>query len=233
MKSLYSPVQDANVLQFPKTAGRTVGILLLLQLAAALTFPFILSMPVTLGSSAFLSAVAEHSTQIQLGVLLSFVGAALTVSLGIAMFRVFWFYSLSAAQLFLVACAVSCTVDLLHAGTILSMLSISSEFMTSNAADAGMYRVIGEAVATARHSTHSIQLLAIGAWMFIFYFFLFRFKLLPLTLALLGILGVALQVIGVTVMLFLGFPPIGEMAMPLLPIQITVAVWLITKGFKN
>ncbi|MDB5250568.1 MAG: hypothetical protein JWQ40_4962 [Segetibacter sp.] len=34
-------------------------------------------------------------------------------------------------------------------------------------------------------------------------------------------------------MMFLGYPSIGEMAMPLLPIQITVAVWLIIKGFNE
>ena len=34
-------------------------------------------------------------------------------------------------------------------------------------------------------------------------------------------------------MMLLGYRSIGEMAMPLLPIHITVAVWLIIKGFKD
>jgi hypothetical protein len=34
-------------------------------------------------------------------------------------------------------------------------------------------------------------------------------------------------------MMFLGYRVIGEMAMPMLPIQITVAVWLMVKGFEE
>ncbi len=78
-----------------------------------------------------------------------------------------------------------------------------------------------------------MQLLAIGAWMFVFYISLFRFKLIPRVLAVIGVIGVTLQFIGVTLMMLLGYRSIGEMAMPLLPIQITVAVWLIVKGFND
>ena len=213
--------------------GRTVGILLLLQLAAALTLPFILSKPITFRSPAFLTAVTEHSFQIRSAVLLSFVGSALTVYLGITAFQVLRLYSKPAALLFVVVCAVSCTLDVVQAGTILSMLSISNEFVTSGATDSHLYQVVGAAVASARRSAHYIQLLAIGAWLFVFYISLFRFKLVPRVLAFFGIVGVALQFVGVTLMMFLGYRSIGEMAMPLLPIQITVAVWLIIKGFKQ
>lgn len=215
------------------TVGRTVGILLVVQLIAALTLPFILTKPVTLGSPAFLTAVAEHSLQIRCAVLLSFVGSALTIYLGITAFQVFRLYSKSVALLFLVVCAVSCTLDIAQAGTILSMLSISNDFVNSGAANSEQYRVIGAVVASSRRSAHIMQLLAIGAWMFTFYVSLFRFNLIPRVLAAIGLIGVALQFIGVTLMMFLGYGVIGQMAMPLLPIQITVAVWLMIKGFNN
>ncbi len=215
------------------TIGRTVGILLLLQLAAALTLPFILSKPITFGTPAFLTAVAANSFQIRSAVLLSFVGSGLTVYLGITAFQVFRLHSKPGALLFAMVCAVSCTLDVVQAGSIMSMLSISNEFETSGAADSGLYKVVGAAVASARRSAHYTQLLAIGAWMFVFYISLFRFKLIPIVLAAIGIIGVTLQFIGVTLMMFLGYRSIGEMAMPLLPIQVTVAVWLIIKGFND
>ena len=215
------------------TSGRTVGIILLLQLATALTLPFILAKPITTGSPAFLTAVAEHSAQIRFSVLLSFVGSALTVYLGFAAFQVFQLYSKTAALLFLVVCAISCTLDLVQAGTIMSMLSMSNNFLASGAADSEIYNIVGAAVASARRSAHSTQLLAIGAWMFVFYTSLFRFRLIPRVLAGVGLIGVISQFIGVTLMMFLGYRSIGEMAMPLLPIQITVAVWLIIKGFNQ
>lgn len=214
------------------STGRLVGILLLLQLGAALTLPFILTAPITVGSPAFLTVSAEHSFQIRSAVLLSFAGSALTVYLGIAAFRVFRSYSLSAAILFLVVCAVSCTLDLMHAGTIMSMLSISNAYMADTAPDAAYYEVLGAAVASARRSTHIVQLLAIGAWLFVFYISLLRFKLVPRALAILGVIGVLLQFTGVTLMMLLGSPLVSEMAMPLLPIQVTVAIWLMIKGFN-
>ncbi|HVG41838.1 MAG TPA: DUF4386 domain-containing protein [Chitinophagaceae bacterium] len=219
--------------RFAFTIGRTTGIVLLLQLITALTLPFILTKPITLGSPAFLTAVAEHSSQIRMAVLLSFVGAALTVYLGITVFRGLQLYSKSAALLFLVVCTVSCILDVVHASTILSMLSFSNAFVTSGAPNAEVYQVAGIAVASARRSAHSTQLIAIGAWMFVFYISLLRFKLIPRVLAVMGIIGIALQFIGVTAMMLLGYRLIGEMAMPMLPIQITVAVWLIFKGFND
>ena len=224
-------VQPSSQLTF--IIGRRVGILLLLQLIAALTLPFILSKPITLGSPAFLTAAAKHSFQIRSAVLLSFAGSALTVYLGITMFQVFRIYNKSVALLFLVVCAVSCTLDLVQAGTIMSMLSISNEFVASGATDSGLYQVIGAMAASARRSAHITQLLAIGAWMFVFYISLFRFKLIPRVLTAIGVIGVTLQFTGVTLMMLLGYRLIGQMAMPLLPIQITVAVWLIIKGFNN
>jgi hypothetical protein len=212
--------------------GRRVGILLLLQLITALTLPFILSKPITVGSPAFLTAVPAHSFQ-RTAVLLAFIGSALTVYLGITMFQVFRLNSRSVALLFLVVCAVSCTLDLVHAGNIMTMLSISNQFLHSGASNAELYQVIGAAAASARRSAHLTQLLAIGAWLFVFYLSLFRFRLIPRVLAVIGIIGVALQFTGVTLMMLLGYPLIGQMAMPLLPIQIMVAVWLMIKGFNS
>jgi hypothetical protein len=212
--------------------GRHIGILLLCQLLAALTLPFILSKPITVGSPAFLTAVEEHSFQIRSSVFLSFIGSALTVWLGISMFKVLRRFNQSAAILFLIVCSMSCILDLVHAATILSMLSVSSSFVASGGTASELYQVVGSTVAYARRSAHITQLLAIGAWMFVFYISLLRFNLIPRVLAAIGVIGVAMQFTGVTLMMLLGRKPIGELAMPLLPIEITVGVWLILKGFK-
>jgi hypothetical protein len=228
-------IQEGNSVESSARAasaiGRKVGLLLLLQLVAALTLPFILSKALTSGTPAFLTAVARDSFQIRGAVLLSFVGSALTVYLGVTMFPVLRRYSKSAALVFLVVCAVSCTLDVVQAGTIMSMLAISNRYVEAGAVDSELYQVVGAAVASARRSAHATQLLGISTWMFVFYASLFRFRLLPRALAGLGAIGVISQFTGVTLMMFIGYPAIGPMAMPLLPIQIAVAVWLMVKGF--
>jgi hypothetical protein len=147
--------------------GRTVGILLLFQLGAGLTLPFILSKPVTLGSPDFLTAVAAHSFQIRSAVLLSFAGSALTIWLGLIAFKIFRHYSKSIALLFLVACAVSCTLDIVYQATVLSMLSLSNHFVSAGDADPGQYQVVGSGLAgfgAGCSKTLSAQCATVGNW---------------------------------------------------------------------
>jgi hypothetical protein len=215
------------------TTGRKAGILLLLQLTTALMLPFILAKPITVGSPDFLTAATDHSFQIRSAIVITFIGAALTVFLGITVFQVFRHFNRSVALLFVVVCTISCVMDLVHAVTIMSLLSISDRFVTSGATNSELYEVVGAAATSARRSAHISQLFSIGSWMLVFYISLLRFKLVPRVLAAIGVLGVTLQFTGVTLMMLLGYPVIGEMAMPLLPIEITVGVWLIMKGFNS
>lgn len=216
-----------------KSTGRIIGILLLLQLAAGLMVPFILLGSLVAGSPGFLTAAAENSFQIRASVLIAFIGSALTLSLGIKALPVFRRHSNALALLFLAVCVVSCTLDVVHNATVLSMLSLSQEYVNGGAANPELYQALGVAVASMRRWVHFAQLVAIGGWIFVFYVSLLRFSLVPRLLAALGLVGIALQFTGVTLMMFLGSRVIGEMAMPMLPIQITVAVWLMVKGFKE
>jgi hypothetical protein len=216
-----------------KSIGRTVGILLLLQLAAGLTVPFILLRPLIAGSPGFLTTAAENSFQIRSAALLAFVGAALTVSLGITALPVFRRYSTATALWFLAACVISFALDAVHSATVMSMLSLSQDYVKQGGTDSGLYQATGVAVASARRWAHAAQLIGIGTWIFIFYSSLLRFALIPRVLAALGLIGIFLQFIGVTLMMFLGYRIIGEMAMPMLPIQIVAAIWLIVKGFNE
>ena len=216
-----------------KSIGRRVGILLLLQLAAGLMVPFILMRSIVAGSPAFLTAAAESSFQIRSAVLIAFVGGALTISLGITALPVFRRYSNATALWFLAVCVISCTLDIVHNATVLSMLSLSRQYVSGGAAEPELYQALGATVASTRRWAHFTQLVAIGGWIFVFYSSLFRFALIPRALAALGVMGIALQFIGVTLMMFLGSRVIGEMAMPMLPIQIAVAIWLMVRGFNE
>ena len=216
-----------------KSTGRIVGILLLLQLAAGLTVPFILLRPLTVGAPGFLTAAAENSFQIRAAVFLAFAGAVLTVGLGVTALPVLRRYGNAAAIWLLVACAVSLTLDVVHNASVMSMLSLSEQYVSGGAANPEVYGVVGAAVASARRWAHYTQLVAIGGWIFLFYSALFRFGLIPRPLAALGVVGILLQFVGVTLLMFLGYSTVGALAMPLLPIQIAAGVWLIARGFRE
>jgi hypothetical protein len=133
-----------------KSTGRTVGILLLLQLAAGLMLPFILIRSLVAGSPGFLTTAAENSFQIRAAVLIAFAGGALTVSLGITALPVFRRYGKATALWFLAVCVVSWTLDAVHGATVMSMLSLSQQYVNAGAAETGLYQVVGAVVASAR-----------------------------------------------------------------------------------
>jgi hypothetical protein len=195
--------------------------------------PFILLLPLVPGSPEFLTSATEHSFQIRTAVFIFFIGGALTLSLGITMLPVIRRYSNATALWFLAVCLISFMLDLIHNATVLSMLSLSQQYINGGTADSRLYEIVGAAVASARRSAHVIQLMGIGAWIFIFYSSLFRFDLIPRALAVVGLIGIVSQFTGVTLMMLLGYTVIGQMAMPMLPIQIAVAGWLVIKGFNE
>ena len=213
------------------SVGRRIGIALLLQMASALVFPFVLMSALTAGYPDFLETGAASGVQIRSGMALAFVGAALTLTLGIWMFPVLRPYSKRAALWFLAVCTVSCAVDAVHNASVMSMLSVGEKFARSGGADPVLYQAWGAVAGSMRRSAHIVQLFAIGAWMATFYISLWRFRLIPRPLSALGIVGVASQFTGVTVMMFLGYQPLGFLAMPLAPIHTITALWLIVKGF--
>ncbi len=213
------------------SVGRTVGILLLLQMASALIFPFVLVG--AKGYPDFLESAATNAVQIRTGVALAFVGAALTLTLGVWMFPVLRQYSQRAALWFMAVCAISAALDAVHNASVMSMLSVSEKFIASGGADSALYQPWGAAAASIRRSAHVVQLVAIGAWMMTFYISLWRFRLVPRPLSVIGIIGVASQFTGVTAMMFLGYPSLGYLAMPLAPIHAATAIWLIVKGLPD
>jgi len=221
------------IMKSDKSTSRIIGIVLLAQLAAALMLPFIILRPRIIGFPDFITAAAENSFQVRSAVFIAVIGSALTITLGVLMLPVLRRSSETLAFWFLSACLVSCVIDLVHCASVMSMLSLSQGYVSAGATNQAAYETIGATVASTRRWAHVAQLLAIGGWIFIFYGSLLRFNLIPRALASLGVIGIALQFTGVTLMMFLGLSVIGQLAMPLLPIHLTTAGWLIVKGFRS
>ena len=86
-------------------AGRTVGVMLLLHLAAGLTVPFILLLPL-ITPPGFPANGAGIPNRVRAAVLLLFVGSAMAIGISGAAWSVFRQYS-SAMALWLLALAVA------------------------------------------------------------------------------------------------------------------------------
>lgn len=216
-----------------RVTGRGIGVLLLVQMATGLILSFVLMYPLMAGYPSFLETAAASGNVVRAGVAAGVLGAGLTLAIGISMFQVIADRSRPLAIFFVAVCAVSATLDLVHSATVLSMLSAGEKYMAAAGSDTALYQAWGIAAASMRRSTHIVQLIAIGAWIFTLYYSFLRHRLIPLPLALLGIAGILSQFTGVTLMMFLGSSPISYLAMPLAPIHALAAIWIIVRGFQN
>jgi hypothetical protein len=118
-------------------AGRLVGVLLFFHLTAGLIVPFILLHPLV-GAQGFLVSAAEVANQTRVAVFLLFVGSALAIAVASAGWRVFSEFS-PAMALWLFALAVaSFTLQAVDNAHILSMLSLSQQYVEAGAAKIGI-----------------------------------------------------------------------------------------------
>lgn len=215
-----------------KSVGRLVGVLLLLHLAAGLMAPFILLQPLG-GAPGFLISAAEMANQTRVAVFLLFAGSALTIAVASAGWRVFREYS-PAMALWLFALAVaSFTLQAVDNAHILSMLSLSQRYAEAGAAKPESFQALALVVGAARRWSHYSFLLTIGCWILLLFTLLFRFRFVPRWLAALGMAGAMMQIGGVSVRGLLGLSPETRLAMPLGPIYVLLAVWLMVRGFDE
>jgi hypothetical protein len=214
-------------------ASRTVGVLLLLHLAAGLIVPFILILPLV-SARGFLASAATIPTQVRTAVMLLFVGSALPIGVACAGLRVFRMYSSAAAYWLLALAAASFALQAADNAHLLSMLSLSQAYAAAGSTTSTeSIQTVAIALGALRKWSHYSFLLVIGCWMFLLYGFLYRFRLVPRVLAGFGLLGVLGQMGGVTLRGLWGYPAETRLAIPLAPAYAALAVWLIFKGFDE
>ena len=214
-----------------KSTGRLIGVLLFIQLAG-LIVPFVLLHPLTTGPQNYLANTAGASFQIKMAVFLLFANCALTIGITIAAFRVFRQYS-EAMALWLLAVSVIMfllqAVDNVH---MLSMLSLSQQYAQAGGPDE-LFQTLAAVVGSTRRWAHFTELFVIDCWIFLLYSVLYRFRLVPRALAAFGLITVLLHFTGIPLQGFLGYSLVTLMGVPMALSHITLAIWLLTKGFAE
>ena len=214
-----------------KSAGRLIGVLLLVQLAG-LIVPFVLLHPITKGSQDWLANAAGFSSQIKVAVFLLFANCALTIGIAIAAFRFFRQYSESMELWLLVVSVIMFLLQAVDNIHILSMLSLSQQ-----SADAGgpdeLFQTLAAAIGSTRRWAHYTELLVIDCWIFLLYSILYRFRIVPRALAAFGLITVMLHFTGIPLPGFLGYRIVTLMGVPMALSHIALALWLMTKGFAE
>lgn len=215
-----------------KSAGRTIGFLFLLQATAGAVSNFALLGQVISTPPGFLTNAAASALQISLAAMLGIAAGLVSMGISITAWPVFmrhsermaiWFVALSVAALALAA---------VESGTVLSMLSLSQEYVKAEPAEMAALQSAAIVVRSARTWAHYTNLLVAGTMMFVMYSTLFRFSLVPRLLAGLGLVGTVLQLIAVTMPIF-GYRINFLLLAPIGLSQLALSLWLIARGFDD
>jgi hypothetical protein len=215
-----------------KPAARTVGILLLLHLIIGLSTPFIILQSTT-GPGGFLVAAADNAMQFRTAVFLLFAGSAMSIAVSSAAFPVLRRYGLITALTVFAFSIAAFTLQAVDNARLLAMLTLSQEYTRAGANNPALFEALAVVVGSARKWAHYTYLLIAVSWIFLFFASLYRFRLVPRLIAGLGMICAFLQIAGVTVRSILGYPPETRLAMPLAPVYVALALWLVVKGFNE
>lgn len=215
----------------PTRSSRTLGALLILQMAG-LIVPFILLRPIAGPSSELLLSAIGSETQLKFAIVLLFVNTALTLGLSIWAWPVFRVYSERLA-LWLIAVGVIVVVfQMIDNGQILTMISLSKSYTEAGLGADGV-QGLASLIGATRRWVHYSELIAVDWWIFMLYVLFYRSGLVPKWLAGLGLLTVALHFVGVPMMAFIGFGLIVPMAFWMALSHLILGGFLIIRGFPE
>jgi hypothetical protein len=218
-----------------RDVGRIIGVLLPVHLATGLIVPYVLLHPLTTLPAGFLETAAGMSMQVRLNVLLLFLGGAVPVGIAVAAWPVVRQRGHALGLWLLALAAVNLSLQAIENGHWLSMLSLSQAYAAAGAADAGSFQSLAIVVRSAWKWAHYSHILVVVGWIIVLYSLIYRCALVPRALAAIGLVTAMLQVIGITLPVFLGYRmPFPELfGMPLGLAYLALALRLMARGFKE
>lgn len=214
-----------------RRAGRIIGALIIVQMICGVVVNFVLEAPL-FGVPGFLVNAVHHSDQIGFAALLGLITEAIWIGIAVTAFHVFYQHSRTTTLWFSALAVVVLSVAVVENAAVMSMVSVSEAYSKASAADRLQFETIRVIVASARNWPHFLARMLDGCVIFAFYSALYQSALVPRVLAGFGLIASVLQVCVVAMPLF-GHDVVFPLLAPLGLAQLTLAVWLMARGFRN
>lgn len=218
-------------MQAARRAGRIIGVLIIIQMVGGAMVNVVLEAPL-FGAPGFLVNAAPHGWQIGLAAIVGLVTEGLWVGVAVAAFPILWQHARAMTLWFVSLAVVTLAVAVLENSAVMSMVSLSSAYMKASVVDQAQLESVRVIVASARNWAHYMARISDGVTIFVFYAALYRLSLIPRVLSAFGLIAAMLMVTSVGLPLF-GHDVVFPMLAPLGLSQLIVAVWLMTKGFRE
>jgi hypothetical protein len=216
-----------------KTA-RIAGVLFITATAASIgSVPFL----APINDPNYLVSVSVNANQVATGVLFSIIAALASASIAISMYPVLRRYSQGLA---IGAVGLRLIEGVFYLGgvvSILSLLTLSQEFVKAGSPDSGYYQTLGALTLAGYHwAGNVVSLLAFCLGAMLYYIIFYQTKLVPRWLSIWGLVGVALGIVAGLLGMFQLIGPLSTpqaiLALPIAVQEMALAIWLIVKGFN-
>lgn len=212
-----------------------VGIMFILASATAI-LGLVFYQPILTGSD-YLTKGAENSTQVILGALMELALVVTAIGTAIGLFPVLRPYGERIALGHLFFRFLEAVVISVGIVAVLSLLSLSQDFVAADAASVSAYHVSGSLLHAVYRSTSILgPLFLLGINTLMYSYLLFKSKLVPRPLAGMGLTGAILVLAYAMLVLFgvvvHGSSPATALVVPIALYEMFLAVWLIVKGFN-
>ena len=218
-----------------KTA-RIVGVLFIIGTVAG-SLSVLLSESI-LGSPDYLTKIAANETRVVIGALLELVMAAAVVAIPYVIFPILKRHNERIAIGYVGARTMEGVGYIVSVIILLSLTSLSQEFVKAGAPDAFNFQALGALLLAGREwATYVGVYIVFNLGALLFYYLLYQSKLIPRFISAWGFVAALLWLAGVLLVLFdltttsstiytLSFVPMFAQEM-------VMAVWLIVKGFNS
>ena len=212
----------------PKT-GMILGYLFLFQFVLGVLINFYLLGPVIFDND-FLTLTASHETEIVTATLLAVLLGCISLWIAITLKPFFDTYSRRLGMLYLVLTVVSFAATLIDNTVLLSLLSISSDYVEADIASQAYLKSSGTLFLEVRGWIHMMDMLVGGLSIMVLYYGFCKTELVPSLFSILGCLAAITMLSNVLWSLYdsglmILYLPIGLL-------QIAISFWLIIKGFN-
>jgi hypothetical protein len=219
-----------------KKSARMVGVFYI-----AATVAGILSISLTqstLDASDYLVKVSANENQMRIGALFELIMAVAVVGIAITVYPVLRKYNGSIAIGYVCARLVEGVLFIVGTLSLLTLLTLSQEFVDAGTPDASYFHTVGELLLGVRdwggHVVLDVAVFPLGA--LIFYGLLYRTRLIPRWLSGVGVVGAILYWSASLFVLFDAIEPLSTphilLQAPLGLQEMVFAIWLIVKGFN-
>ena len=218
----------------------TVGVLFLLSATTyGVGSSFFASV---LYASDYLTTFSTITTRVMVGMLFEMVTAISVVGIPVMLYPILKKHSSVIAIGFLSFRIIEAVMIIVSEVFLLSLLTLSTEFVKSGAQDVSHFQTLGTLLITGRYWTCDMVLFPLAVAYLMLFYLLFTRKLVPCWISIWGLVGITSFLIAILLGLFDYNPGMFQkfednlaifMGLPGALSEIVLAIWLIFKGFNT